>query len=455
MARRKTKVTDTSNVELPLDFIQGLSTQYGGTESALIVKALNSSPSVSIRFNRRKTDADFIKAHFKDYNPVPVEWCRSGFHLAARPDFIHDPLLHAGIYYVQEAASMIYEEIMAGLVASIGTGSGNSLRILDMCASPGGKTTAILNAVRDKYVVVANEYDRKRSKILKENLDKWGDPNVIVTNSPSARFKELSDYFDIVAVDAPCSGEGMMRREPIARSQWSPDLVKQCGSLQREILGDAVSALRPGGFLIYSTCTFNTIENESNVDWLLKTYGLEMHLPPRRFMPHQHCCEGLFAAVLKKPEGNAGVLLRSEKTTKNKRIVKDDIIYISDNDILEERIGDRIFAIPTEVNYIYQILNKRNFNILSAGVEIAKMKNNSVIPSSRQVVSINFKPDLLPVVDLDYDQSLLFLKGNPVILQANISPGYVAVSYLGHPVGLMKNIGPRANNLYPPEWKIK
>ena len=395
----------------------------GKDESVQLAAALDNTPSVSVRINRKKVanPVSFVD-RFAGYGVRPVPWCRSGFYLDRRPDFVHDPLLHAGTYYVQEAASMVYESIVESILQEYFP-KDSSVRVLDLCAAPGGKSTAMLNALEGDFVLVANEYDRKRAAILKENLDKWGDPNVVITNSPTASFQPLEDFFDIVAVDAPCSGEGMMRREPVARTQWSEGLVAQCSALQRNILADAVSSLRPGGFLIFSTCTFNDTENEANVSWLASDKGLEQVGTPRHFYPHRETCEGLFVAVFRKPAS----------------------------------LGTTISfpAAGTDVAKVAALLAKKRVRIVSAGIEKSELKGKLEIPSSRMVLARDYRRDSFPSVDLSREEALAYLRRNSLVLPPNVPTGYVAVCHEGYPLGLAKNIGSRANNLYPAEFKVR
>lgn len=404
-----------SEKPIPEDFLREMESLLGPDETRELAGALDESPSVSIRINRRKVkDPSVVLAAFG--SPEPVEWCGSGFRLGERPDFIHDPLLHAGAYYVQEAASMIYEPIVENIVKGA---PGRHWNVLDLCSAPGGKATAMLNGLYgESYTLVANEFDRGRSRILKENLDKWGDPDVILTNSPAGKFVPLGEFFDIVAVDAPCSGEGMMRREQVARTQWSRRLVEQCASLQRNILKDALKVLKPGGFLIYSTCTFNVEENELNVKWLLENSDLEPVGNPRRFMPHRCGCEGLFVAVMrrKEPEREA-------------------------------------FSGPLKING--SILRKAGVNVISEGMEQTSDKNGVSVPSSRCVLGADYDPTVFPAVEVDLQDALSYLRGNQLFLPSHIASGYVCISYKGFPLGLVKNIGTRANNLYPREWRVR
>ena len=453
MSKKRNKRIETGGGALPEGFIEEMRALLGETEALSLVSSLADTPSVSIRFNRKKVkDAGESSQSFSVYGVSPVEWCESGFYLDRRPDFVRDPLLHAGAYYVQEAASMVYESILRSLAPEIGD---RELKVLDMCAAPGGKSTAMLNALEGRYILVANEYDRGRSKILKENLDKWGDPNVIVTNSPAEKFGALEGYFDVVAVDAPCSGEGMMRREPVARSQWSKNLIAQCASMQREILENAVKCLAPGGLLIYSTCTFNRTENEENAEWIERELRLEPVMPARHFMPHRERCEGLFVAAFRRRAEESGIgRSLNIKNSKPKAIISSQQIFLKDKDLIQERIGERIFGIPQSLFPTYSLLKKAGVNILSAGTELASLKGDTAIPSSRQVLSQDFDRESIPVVVLDLPAALSYLGRNVLTLPEEIPAGYIAVSHKGFPLGLVKNIGRRANNLFPAEWKI-
>lgn len=404
---------------VPEAFIARMTEELGAGEAAMLAGALDATPSVSVRLNRRKTAGPLPEG----LEPVP--WCPSGFYLDERPDFIHDPLLHAGVYYVQEAASMIYEPIIADIAGGLKETEGNPLHVLDLCAAPGGKSTAMLNGLtaagRERYFLVANEVDRRRAGILRENLDKWGDPNVAVTNSTADCFGRLEGFFDIVAVDAPCSGEGMMRREPEARRQWSEQLVEGCAALQRDILAHAVEAVRPGGWLVYSTCTFNRRENEDNVDWAVNALGLEPWGQSRRFMPHRERCEGLFVAVMRKPAVDG--------YTSRPRPVAD-------------------------MESLTSALGRAGVRILSAGTETQELKGNLATPSARSVLAHDYDRGRFPEVELSADDALAYLRRNALRLPDGTPEGYVAVTFRGHPIGLVKNLGNRANNLHPKEWRI-
>lgn len=401
-----------------------------GIDGEALLAALDTPSPVSIKINRRKmpdcSPQDVAGAlGYGDLKPVP--WCAAGFYLPARPQFTLNPLLHAGVFYVQEAGSMFYESIVQELAADLPPGL-----VLDACAAPGGKSTSILNALSDGWTLVSNEFVPTRAAVLRENLLKWGYPDIVVTNSPVSALAKGGPLFSIVAVDAPCSGEGMMRKEPVARSQWSPGLVQQCAALQREILADAVDALLPGGFLIYSTCTFNTTEDDDNLQWLVDNFGLEPiqlrcaalvpghadNLSPNhavRFMPHITDSEGLFVAALRKPGE-----LRPVRNPKAK---------------------------------LSQLL--KGCKVLCDGYPKPVMKGKNLIPDPTAALDVTFDANKYPRADVDLTTALDYLRHNAITLPAGSPAGVTVLTYKGFPLGFVKNLGNRANNMYPKEWRIR
>ena len=449
-----------------------------GEEAESLFEALCRDTEVSIRLNRRKPTCEPL---FEEMEPVG--WCRNGFYLPERPDFGHDPMLYAGAYYVQEASSTVYEQIAEKLVEKIieQRGGNLSLNVLDLCAAPGGKSTAILNALGDDDLLVSNEYDRKRAWILKENIEKWGSGNVIVTNNEASDFSKLREKFDIIAVDAPCSGEGMMRREPVARSQWSENLVDKCSALQRRIVTDILPALKEGGYLIYSTCTFNRKENEENAEFFAKELGLEpvcldlegvekavksLGGTALRFMPHKTRGEGLFVTVLRKGEACDAC----EPATKIREDRKKGETSGPATKIGEDRrkggpdrrredelqIGDQVYGVQDGVREMVKTLQTKgkNIRILSAGRPKAELKGKLKIPLSARVL-VPGSEEEFPEVELTKEEALKYLRRENLTLPPDSPTGYLSVCYQGKPLGLVKNLGNRANNLYPTEWKIR
>jgi len=397
-----------------------------GLDASLFLAAMEEARAVSIKLTRRKCG----NVSETGYEPTErVKWCESGYYLPERPKFTLNPLLHAGVFYVQDASSMIYETLTEHLLALMP--DTETPAVLDLCAAPGGKTTSMINALPDGSLVVANEFMPQRAQILAENLLKWGYPGIMVCNSPTDRAANLGEIFDIVAVDAPCSGEGMMRKDETARTQWNIGLTEKCASLQREILANAVQTLRPGGFLIYSTCTFNTLENESNLEYLTGELGMEPvelplpgewgigsqltgNLPALRFMPHLTKGEGLFAAVVRKP-GNAA---------------------------------------PTGHDRIRKTVSKR-MKVILDGIPQTVTKGKTEAPTTEWALSTSFPAGEYPACEVSLETALRYLRHEAIQLPAETERGYVVITYKGARLGIAKNLGNRANNLYPAQWRIR
>lgn len=397
-----------------------------GDETEDFLLAMQREPVCSVRLNSRKPGASFNGA-------TPVKWCPAGLYLPFRPIFTLDPLLHAGAYYVQDASSMIYREVTSRILNALRNGEMTQpVCVIDMCAAPGGKTTAIIDALPAGSKVIANEFVAKRAAILKENLAKWGYPYATVTNRDTSFFSKSGNMFDIVAVDAPCSGEGMMRKDEDAVRQWSPRLIESCASLQRDILTNAAGCVKPGGFLIYSTCTFNRIENEENAQFIRDNLGLvsfnpgfpeewgippgiDTMLPVYRFMPHKTEGEGLFLAVFRKPgEWEPSFINRD---------------------------NDRKPASGTKT--------KKN------PIPDKGKKDEIRIPEIEEILSVDFDRSKFPETELTKEQALAYLRREAIVLPADTPKGIVIVTYKGLPLGAAKNIGSRANNLYPKNWRIR
>lgn len=360
-----------------------------------------------------------------------------------------------------------------------------ALRWLDACAAPGGKTTAILSSLPDDAFVVANEYDPRRASILSENLAKWGAPNVAVTRGDTVWMRRMRDEFHVVSVDAPCSGEGMMRKEPQARLQWSERLVESCAALQREILANAWEALMPGGYLIYSTCTFNRRENEENVLWMAGEYGAESvalteemapgalpscdeRVHALRFVPGITEGEGLFLAVLRKPgslSASPGSTKPRKKEKKEKRSACPEAgkwLRESDRYELNADEAGSVSAIPAQHTSLVRKLRASCRDTLSAGVNVATVKGRDLIPAPELALSTALLPEAFPSVELNSDEALDYLRRGTVAAMQAISrkpdishPGYMLVKSGGLPLGFVKYLGNRLNNLYPTNWRLR
>ena len=397
-------------MQLPTQFTEQMKNLLCGDEYDSFASALatQSSPT-SIRLNPRKADIP----PFEGATLVP--WCPGGYYLPSRPSFTLDPLLHAGVYYVQEASSMYLSHIIRQAVQT-------PVLALDLCAAPGGKSTLLQATLPEGTILIANEIVHKRAQILSENLCKWTDgtdSHVTVTNNAPSDFRKLGDrVFDLILCDVPCSGEGMFRKDPRAIEEWSPDNVRMCRDRQRDIVADVWEQLRPGGYMIYSTCTYNTAENEENVLWIADTLGADIvdthpqpawniagsllpgaMIPCCRFLPHRIAGEGFFCALLRKHGDSSQFCLADQKTLRKTL----------------SKIADKLYIISPD---------------------------NPIDP-------------LLPTIDVDCTTALSYLHGEALVLPPGTPRGEVTITYLHHPLGRAKNIGPRANNLYPKQWRIR
>ena len=438
-------------------------------------QALLDDPAVSIRLNTAKltppapTTAD---------DPVP--WATEARYLEERPQFTFDPLLHAGCYYVQEASSMFVEQAVRQHLG------GRARVALDLCAAPGGKSTLLRSLLPEECILVSNEVMRPRAQVLAENITKWGHPRCIVTSNYPADFTRLGGLFDLIVVDAPCSGEGMFRKDETAVAEWSPEGVEVCWRRQRDIITDTWPTLRPGGLLIYSTCTFNTEEDERNVRWMMDE--LEAELLPiatdeawgiapsfvegvehvYRFLPGRTRGEGFFLAALRKPADTA---LEEEATTqarhtKRKRDKgtpstcalpwgeRDEAWITHAEDYACRMVGTDIVALPKDMVATYDMLAER-LHIVRAGIALAEQKGRDAIPSHELAMSTELSPTAFARCELSYADALRYLRREAIVLPTDVPRGFVIVTYREVPLGFVKNLGTRANNLYPNEWRIR
>lgn len=451
------------------EFVNSLSAAIGFEASSVVLNALEQPPTVSVRLNPGK-QCELLPDWLTESKEVV--WCAQGRRLSRRPEFVLDPQWHAGAYYVQEPASMVFSAIMQRILGMRDTTEPGF--ILDLCAAPGGKTTAVLSALQglDNWVTVANEVMASRAAVLRENIEKWGAPNVIVTNGTTKDVCGVGEVFDVVLTDVPCSGEGMMRKEAVARSQWTPELVAHCAALQRNIITDAQAALKPGGFLIYSTCTFNTAENEENIRWLCREYGFEPvsfdligtggirgaapgheDLSVMRFMPGYTDSEGLTVCVLRKPDATRRTKLKPS-SAKAAHIRLD---WFNNSPDLYEH-SDTIHALSMRAWPLLDAIRKR-CKVLVGGTPVATIlnKGNKRIyePTHTLALSQLLKRDAFPLLPLNQSQALSYLRRETTGLPAEGSRGFQITTYGSLPLGLAKNIGNRVNNLYPTWLRLR
>ena len=386
--------------DLPESFVSYTRETMGEDLFAAFVSGLGEEAPVSIRVNRAKWDGDVVHGE-------RVPWSADGYYLPDRPNFTFDPLLHAGCYYVQEASSMFVERVLGQYVTE-------PVEMLDMCAAPGGKSLAAIATLPEGSWLMSNEPIRQRASVLAENVSKWGSERMVVVNNYPEQISKSKLKFDVILCDVPCSGEGMFRKDAQAISEWSVQNVEKCRQLQREIVAEAWKCLRSGGLLIYSTCTFNTRENEENVRWIMDEYGAEIlpvdvreewnvvgsllagfDGPVYRFIPGVTRGEGIFMAVMRK-EGE----WKAQK--------------------------------KPSLDKLPPMLHR---------MELTRLSGEGKATAPR--------------VEIDYDTAIAYLRREAIRLPDDSPRGIITLTYRGVDIGQAKNIGNRANNLYPKEWRIK
>lgn len=394
---------------------------------------------------------------------LAVPWCENGTYLKERPSFTLDPLFHAGAYYVQEASSMFLWHVLQSLDLNGPT------RYLDLCAAPGGKSTLMASLLKEDDVLLSNEYVRQRCGALRENLIKWGDPRVLISNNDPKSFEELEDFFDVIMVDAPCSGEGMFRKDEQAVEEWSQANVNMCAHRQQDILAAVWPSLREGGFLIYSTCTFNKQENEHQIEWLNAQFDIEsvtldvpeswnIHITQTegisgyRFFPHRTQGEGFFLTVIRKAgQGVHRSIANRKQKPGNISNMNFPFEWLKKN-YRESLIEDkgRVFLQhrSAEVHYLSQHLNL----VLSA-IPIAELKGKDWIPTAELALSTAINTEAFSILEVEKEDALRFLKTEDIKSTGQI--GWNLISYQNTPLGWIKQLPNRANNYFPKEWKIR
>ena len=376
----------------------------------------------------------------------PVPWSPYGRILPERPNFTLDPLFHAGCYYVQDSSAMYVGHIFRKLLSGPGLLSGRSatiplqpLRVLDLCAAPGGKTTDLAASLRemcgDAFELVSNEVMAKRVRILADNVAAWGDENVkVVSADPSVIGRELSGYFDVIVADVPCSGEGMFRKDPRAEKEWSPELVQLCAARQKRILADVWPALKAGGVLIYSTCTYEDAENDANLEWAASELGGEIIPPENEFESYgvQLTRHGnLLRAGESLGEGQWVGAMRKTETP--------------------EAPAPAVEGLDIRYRHARPRAIKLRPGLPPSGAGHSPKTGLSVLRPTE--LSIQSFDTSTPRVELDLQQALRYLHRDSFPLpQAPL--GQILVCYRGHPLGYMKNIGSRCNNLFPKNRRI-
>jgi 16S rRNA C967 or C1407 C5-methylase (RsmB/RsmF family)/NOL1/NOP2/fmu family ribosome biogenesis protein len=442
---------------LPEEFLERIRNQPY-IDSTGLADALDRPSETSVRVNRHKWPYP-VTGYEK------VSWEPDGYYLPGKTLFTPDPLFHAGVYYPQESSGMFTGELFRQLTAGM-----TGLRVLDLCGAPGGKSTHLSALLGDDGLLVANEVIRARSAVLAENITKWGMGNTVVTQNDPARFASLPGFFDVMVADAPCSGEGMFR-SPAAVKEWSPSNGRLCSERQRRIVMEAWPALRPGGILIYSTCTFNPAENEENISWITETTGSERlnadlsgtsgvtvinhaGIQGYGFHPDRIRGEGFFIAAVRKPDMPA-----ASPRYDRKGVLRPSAAAFSRAEPLADfdrgrmiMAGNRIMALATDTDLLSHLSDR--LTVIKSGTMIGELKNDNLVPAHDLAMSVRQKRGSWPEYGMSYDEAVSFLRLE-IQPAASMPRGRVLVNYRGVPLGFVNNLGNRLNNGYPQSWRIR
>lgn len=443
------------SMQLPEDFIERIKTQFPEDWEELVL-SIDKEPITSIRYNPKK-----IIPHLSGEK---IPWAENGYYLEQRPKFTFDPLFHAGAYYVQESSSMFIDFILKKLKTKISLD-----RVLDLCASPGGKSTIVMDHLEDHQYLVSNEIIPKRNNVLRENLTKWGRPNFLVSQNKSGDFEDIKSHFDLILLDAPCSGEGLFRKDKNAIEEWSVNNASMCSERQYDIFHHVWNSLKDGGYMIYSTCTYNPDENENFIARLLSEGANfvcdELDIDPSwnihvvrnggvvgyQFLPQKVKGEGFFCTILRK---NGDYKCDARKKT-NSQINPIVFEFLSKDSSLEDyssfKFENKLFLVP---NFLLDNLNfyKAHLYLRQIGIEIAEENHGMYHPShGLAMLAMPYCPDKSQ--EVSKSEALQFLSKETFDLGA-MDNGFYLLNYEGIPLGFIKQIGNRHNNYYPKNWRI-
>lgn len=448
-------------ISLPPAFIEKMN-RILGDESEAFFEALNSTSPATIRINPVKNVTPLPFATMIDRQ---VPWCTEAYYLKERPVYTLDPYLHGGVYYVQEASSMFLQTVLRQIAED------KPLRVLDLCAAPGGKSTLLTANLPDNSLLVANEVIRSRASILKENIIKWGYDNIVVTNSDPSRFSGMKGAFDIILVDAPCSGEGMFRKDDKAIEEWSENNLHLCEERQKRIIADIWDALAPEGYLVYSTCTYNPGENKEMLSWILDKFDAEsiaiQHAYPEitntstlphgyHFYPHKSVGEGLFMGVVRKKDGQSFTLKKEKRGASNTspKLPADILPLLPDTTNYTSYVaGTTLGIMPARHAEFIQYLESKA-GVIYKGCEIGEPVKGVTRPAHALALFHKLQKQNVIHQELDLETALQYLRKEDIRFDTPRG-AWVLVSYQGIALGWVKEAGNRLNNYYPKEWRIK
>ena len=449
--------------EFPQAFKERMKQHLGDAFDAFI-KSIDEPVITSIRINPAKFNLSDSSLPLGEKIP----WAENGYYLTERPSFTFDALFHAGAYYVQESSSMFLEQAFKS-IPSID----RPIKVLDLCAAPGGKSTHLLSLMNKESLLVSNELIASRNHILRQNLSRWGNANVVVTQNKAEDFAKLGEFFDVVVIDAPCSGEGLFRKDKNAIGEWSEANVAMCAERQKDILDNIIQCLKPGGYLIYSTCTYEDAENLDNVNYMISEYGMENPAIPETnkfpeltvvskaegkgyaFYPHLAKGEGFFISLLKKAGEGIEKPAFQSKTTIDKTTAE-ILPYLSQfmedagqYTVLKHQLYHNI--LPTVFMQDYKKLAQHLY-IRNAGISAGEIKGKDFIPAHELSLSQGFNQDF-PSAELDQKTAISYLKAETITIPTD-HKGWMAVRYKGANLGFVKALPNRINNYFPKEWRI-
>ena len=442
-----------------------------GSEKALVAfSAVDTPAPVSVRLNPSK------RCHA--FEGRKVKWNELGYMLDQRPSFTLDPALHGGAYYVQDSSSMFVGYTFRALLETMELPMGRPVRVLDLCAAPGGKSTDLAASLRqafgENFLLVSNEVMKQRAGILADNMALWGDPNVVVTSDDPKAFSALPEFFDIVVADVPCSGEGMFRKDEEAQRQWSEDNVALCEARQRRIIADMWPCIARNGLLVYSTCTFNRYENDGNVSWIMENLGGEPASPDfaddqipgvirtgygYSMVPGHVEGEGQYCAALRKVSETDFTCLsgrtgrKSDGAKKTAVSIPSHLVKLFTGDVTFRQKGDMITAVPKNISTDVQLLDSY-LHVLAAGCAVGIIKGKDLVPDADLALSLMLNQDSYPSAEVDLHTALAFLHRDAIVLP-DAPRGYVIIRYEGLALGFVKNLGNRCNNLHPQGRRIR
>jgi 16S rRNA C967 or C1407 C5-methylase (RsmB/RsmF family)/NOL1/NOP2/fmu family ribosome biogenesis protein len=446
-------------MQLPLSLVESLKNTNGFSKEAFEKVHSSGEQITSIRVNPAKCISQITNNPVNQLTPIP--WTEYGYYLNQRPSFTFDPLFHAGTYYVQEASSMFLEQALKQTVDSL-----RQIKVLDLCASPGGKSTHIQSLISKDSLLVSNEVIRSRANVLKDNSIKWGCENVIVTNNDPKDFAKLENYFDVIVVDAPCSGSGLFRKDAEAINEWSENNVALCSQRQQRILADVWPALKKDGILIYSTCSYSKEEDEEICQWLQQKYsmlnlqlsifndwGIVESSGGYRFWPDKVKGEGFFLACFKKTDGESEDTFRYRKkpeaTTKKEIELVEKWVKTEGKEFI--KYENTVYAWPIQLVRDFSFLLER-LRVIYSGVLVGELMRDKLIPDHALAMS-KIVADNISRVAVNKEQAIKYFQRKDLQLDTN-GKGWSLIEFEGQPLGWANILPNRVNNYYPKSLRI-